>query len=151
MRVTDQLALVCALLAVSSEANPLTQKRSPNTFSAQQVARPAHVVQYPGRNAMARVRRKFGQGGAPPAAPPVSPTRNSQKPLKKFKKAKSKANAPAGAGETQADSAEGDQEYVCEVEVGGQKTRLNFDTGSSDLYVTDDEDDDDYDDDFDED
>ena len=131
MRVTDQLALVGVLLAASSEGNPLTQTFDPKTFTFTQVGRPVFAHEYRGRYAVNRVLRKYANGNAPPA-PPMDQV---QKPLKKAKVAKSKAKAPAGAGETTAHSEGGDQEYVCEVQVGSQKVRLNFDTGSSDLWV----------------
>ena len=131
MRVTDQLGLVCALLAASSEANPLTQRQNPDTFSVTQVGRPVPPREYRGRHAINRVLRKFGNGNAPSIPPP----KQAQTPMKKSKTGKSKSKAPPGASKTTADSADNDQEYVCEVEIGGQKTKLNFDTGSSDMYV----------------
>ena len=135
MRVTEQLALVVALIAASSEANPLTQRSNPDTFSLRQVGRPATRIEYRGRSAVNRVLRKFNKDSLPSL--PSSPKGGAQKPLTKVKgkKGKQKDAAPAGAGETTANSEDADQEYVCEVTIGGQKTNLNFDTGSSDLYV----------------
>ena len=137
MRVTDQLVLVCALLAASSAANPLTQRSDPDTFSFTMVGNKAPHRKNRGLHAVNRVLRRFGNGNAPK----VKPVKQAQTPTKgnrgkKAKKSKAKSkNAPAGAGDTTAESADNDQEYVCEVEIGGQKTKLNFDTGSSDLYV----------------
>ncbi|KAI4154862.1 MAG: hypothetical protein LQ340_001389 [Diploschistes diacapsis] len=140
MRVTDQLALVCVLLVAFAEANPITQRHNPDTFSVTQVSRPAVAHEFRGRFAVQKVRRKFGHDNAPSAPPSKQASQKSMKAKaktgeKKDKAGKKKDKAPAGAGETTADSADGDQEYVCEVVVGGQKTKLNFDTGSSDLWV----------------
>ena len=131
MRLTDQLVLVCSLLTACSEANPLTQTHDPHAFSVNQVARPAIPHKFRGRHAVNKVLRKFGNGNAPS----VPHLNHAQQPIIASSKAKSKAYAPSGAGQSTADSEQQDLEYVCHVEVGGQKTRLNFDTGSSDLYV----------------
>ena len=129
MRFTDQLVLVCALLVASSEANPLTQKHNPKSFSVKEVGRPAAPRQYRGKHAMNRVRRKYGNGEVL-SAPPLQ---HNQQPMKASSKHKSKVEAPPGAGQTTAESSQQDLEYVCEVDVGGKKMKLNFDTGSSDL------------------
>jgi hypothetical protein len=46
------------------------------------------------------------------------------------------AVAAASTGSVVANSDQGDLDYLCEVNVGGTTLKLDFDTGSSDLYVT---------------
>jgi aspergillopepsin I len=129
MRVTDQLVLACALLSAATEANPLRGSSDAKPFSINLVSRPVPAREFRGRHAMNKVLRKYANGNAPPA-PPLN---RVQKPMKV--KGKGKSKAPAGAGQTTANSKDDDQEYVCEVDISGQKLRLNFDTGSSDLWV----------------
>lgn len=46
------------------------------------------------------------------------------------------AVSAASTGSVVATSDEGDSDYLCEINVGGITLNLDFDTGSSDLYVT---------------
>lgn len=45
------------------------------------------------------------------------------------------AAAPSGTGSVPADPQPQDTFYLCEVDIGGQKLNLDFDTGSADLWV----------------
>ena len=130
MRFSDQLVLALSLLTVSSLAKPT----NPNTFHIDQIPNKGFSREHRGRHAIRKAHRKFNNKlRNTPAAPPLSKT---QKPLTSKNKAsfgKSKAADPNASTE-QAKPDDQFVQYVCEVEVGGQKARLNFDTGSSDLY-----------------
>ena len=128
MRFSDQLALVCSLLAITSDANPLASTSNRNAFSIKQVSRPAIQRENRALHAVNRAHRRFGHGNALPA-PPMSLV---QKPLRK-NGGKSKLSKDGRKVAASSDPKNPDMEYVCEVQVGGQPVRLNFDTGSSDL------------------
>ena len=125
-----QQALVLSLLAISSDATPLTSTSQPNAFSVKQVSRPGIQRENRALHAINRAHRRFGHGNAP-AAPPMAMV---QKPLRKAgTKSKLAKDGRKGSETASSDPKNPDLEYVCEVEVGGQPVRLNFDTGSSDL------------------
>ena len=130
MRFSDQLALICSLLAVTSDATPLTSTSNPNAFSVKQVSRPAIQRENRALHAINRAHRRFGHGNAP-AAPPMALV---QKPLRKGgRKSKFSKSGKKGSETASSDPKNPDMEYVCEVQIGEQPVRLNFDTGSSDL------------------
>ena len=128
MRFTDQLVLAFALLSASAWAAP----NKPNTFHIDQIPNRQLAREHRGRHAIRKAHRKFNTKlRNTPAAPSIDKT---QKPL--VKNAKSKAASPKSKATDNTETAKPDEQfvqYVCEVEVGGQKARLNFDTGSSDL------------------
>lgn len=129
MRFLDQLVLASSFLAAASEANPIAATSDPNTFSIHQVVKHGGINrENRSLHAINKIRRKFGHHA--PAAPPLSQV---QKAKSKAKSSGVKGSSKAGSNTESAKNDDGDIQYICEVEVGGQTVRLNFDTGSSDL------------------
>lgn len=66
---------------------------------------------------------------------PKAPENFQRAKAVKSRKGDNKSQKPLGGATTVANSKNDDMEYICEIDVGGQKMRLNFDTGSSDLWL----------------
>ena len=129
MHFFDQLVLASSLLAAASEANPLTSTSDPSTFSVHQVVKHDGINrENRSRFAMNRIRRKFGHD-----APPAPPLSEVQRAKSKANSSKAKGSSKSSNNSESAKNDDQDTQYICEVEVGGQTVRLNFDTGSSDL------------------
>ncbi|PNY21206.1 Uncharacterized protein TCAP_07266 [Tolypocladium capitatum] len=112
--------LLVSLLALVSAASSSIQKRS---FSVDRVANPNFAGRN-GHNALAKAYRKFGmvvpQGLADTLA--AQNTKRSE-------------NGTKQTGTVEADPKKNDVEFLSPVTIGGQKLNLDFDTGSSDLWV----------------
>ncbi|MCJ1471876.1 Type I transmembrane sorting receptor [Lambiella insularis] len=144
MRFTiDQLSLVAAVLATVASATPMSKK---NSFTVQQVGTSSASGRKNGAAARAFAYYRYHKKVSPELedaasrhatnAPTMKKTyKTSQKPIIK---AADKIHSPtnsSGAGIVAADPTSGDNEYISPVSVGGQTVNLQFDTGSSDLWV----------------
>ena len=150
MRLLGQLVLAFALLAalVAARApggSPTSASKRSATFTVKQKQYKHPAVQNRGLKAMRRAMRKFGHADQMPAIPEEKKKQKEEEEKKgkgKLKKQGATANKAVavqqkdGAAEPSTETATTDSqdtEYVCVVNVGTGKFRLNFDTGSSDL------------------
>jgi len=128
MRLLEQLAAASAIISLANAA-PYPQSlsnRASNVTGNAKFTVPQGQPKLPGKKiagpiALARVYGKFARHGA--SAPPADVS--------------SAAAAAAGSddGTVPANPEEFDQAYLEAVTIGGQTLNLDFDTGSSDLYV----------------
>lgn len=121
--VSSSLTALAAFAGLAAAGPVKLNKRG--GFSVQQVAVPrAGAPLHPAEH-VARAYHKFGNG--------------DKVPTKVAKVAKKAAAARAAAadptGDVTATPAQGDVEYLCPVSVGAETLTLDFDTGSSDLWV----------------
>lgn len=126
MHFTQQLALAAALASVTSALPHVAfpNKRSENTtkttFTVQQTVKGDPNTKLAGPVALARAIGKYAKVGA--TVPQV------------VNAAAAKA-AQSDDGTVVASPSQYDSEYIESVTIGGQKLNLDFDTGSSDLWV----------------
>ena len=125
MHFTQQLAMAAALASVTSALpHTFVQKRADNTtkttFQVQQKLQGPADRKLAGPVAMARAIGKYAKVGA--KVPEV------------VQSAANKA-AQSDDGTVVANPAQYDSEYIESVSIGGQTLNLDFDTGSSDLWV----------------
>ena len=141
MRLLGQLVLAFALLAALVAARAPGNSKRGNTFSVKQTKYHRPAVKNRGLKAMRSAMRKFGH---PESMPELQKDKDEKDKKDKPKLKKQGTTANKAAAPKQKDAAAGqstetattdnqDTEYVCEVDVGDAKFRLNFDTGSSDL------------------
>ena len=127
MRHYGQLVLALALLVAIAAATPSWPLRSSRrtTFSAKQVTLKVPAQAHSGWLAKNKALRKYGH----------APTRVQTALKKKGKGSKLATPKDKDANDSteKATPDEQDTQYICEVSVAGNKYRLNFDTGSSDL------------------
>ncbi|ATY63500.1 endothiapepsin precursor [Cordyceps militaris] len=109
--------LVAALVAGFASGNPMP--RASGSFELKQTANP-NFSSRNGPQALANAYKKYGK--AVPDHIAVAADKNT--------------NAKRAAGTATANSIRGDLEYLVDVQIGaGQTLKLDFDTGSSDLWV----------------
>jgi len=115
MPSTKQLAAAAAIMAVGSAMPAQLDSRGAAAFSVEQVANPAYKGPEPGAIQVARMHAKYNKNGVP---------------------ANIAAAASAAAGSVSATPGDSyDSEYISPVKIGSQTFQLDFDTGSSDLWV----------------
>ena len=124
MRLLEQITAASAFASLVASA-PTHQKRSTSVVGNKQFTVPQGAPKLPGKKiagplALARVYGKYAKLGASAPA--------------NVNAAASKA-ADTNDGTVTANPEEYDQAYLESVSVGGQTLNLDFDTGSSDLYV----------------
>ena len=118
-------ALAASTLATLTLAAPTHEKRATSVVGKKQFTVPQSSPKLPGKKiagpiALARVYGKYAKLGA------SAPARVN---------AAASAAAASDDGTVTANPEEYDQAYLEAVDVGGQTLNLDFDTGSSDLYV----------------
>ena len=124
MHLFAQLAAASALASIVSTA-PTLSKRASNVTGNAKFTIPQGAPKLPGKKiagpiALARVYGKYAKVGA---SAPASVN------------AAAAAAAGSDDGTVAADPEQYDQAYLEAVTIGGQTLNLDFDTGSSDLYV----------------
>ncbi|MCJ1397104.1 Type I transmembrane sorting receptor [Xylographa trunciseda] len=142
MRFTlDQLSLVAAVLATVASATPMSKRDS---FSVRQSLASSKSGRKNGAAARAHAYHRYHKT-VPPSlhdaasrmrtnAPTMKKTSHgSQKALKASKSSSSQDAETSGI--VDADPTSGDNEYISQITIGGQEVSLQFDTGSSDLWV----------------
>lgn len=107
-------------VVLSAPARPQREGRS---FKIERV-RQAHYVAN-GPAALAKAYAKFGFTGSDLSSINVSPKSASS----------TSTSSPDKTGEVTATPEQQDAEFLAPVQVGGQTLVMNFDTGSSDMYV----------------
>ena len=132
MKLTDQLVLACTLLGITDAAPPVANPGGKGFSIAANLQPVAAADRHQKRSlhAINKVKRRYMTGDAPKA-----PQNFQRAKAVKSKKGSNKSQVPIGGGKTVANSLQDDMQYICEVDIGGQKMRLNFDTGSSDLWL----------------
>ncbi|MCJ1389775.1 Type I transmembrane sorting receptor [Xylographa bjoerkii] len=137
----DQLSLVAAVLATVASATPLSKR---DHFSISQSSTTLKSGRKNGPAAKSHAYHRYHKTVSPSLqdaasrmsanAPTMKKTSHgSQKALKASKSSSSKDAESSGV--VDADPTSGDDEYISQITIGGQKVSLQFDTGSSDLWV----------------
>lgn len=117
MRLLDNIVLASAFVSFTW-ATPLVKRQNKNFSVTQSVPKPFKVA---GPIALARAYGKYvGVGAQVPAAVQAAAVNASQ----------------FDNGAVPASPEANDLEYLAPVTIGGQTLNLDFDTGSSDLYVS---------------
>ena len=120
----DQLTLAASLLATVVSATPMSQG---NTFTAKQVRGTTKSNRRTGTGALAYAYHRYGK--KMPSKGDAGKGSNKQKA---FNSRSASASTDDGTV-TATPNDLSDDEYICQVQIGGQTVSLDFDTGSSDL------------------
>ena len=125
MRFTiDQLTLAASLLATVVSATPMSKG---STFTAKQVRATTRSNRRTGAGALRFAYHRYGK--KMPSKDGAGQGSNKQKALNSRS-----ASASTDDGTVTATPSDlSDDEYICQVQIGGQTVNLDFDTGSSDL------------------